>query len=392
MTFWPMEKTSSDLELTLGTILVVDDKPDNLRLLSAMLAERGYQTRKALNGLMALRSVQAEPPELILLDINMPDMNGYEVCQKLKSDEKTRDIPVIFISALSETSDKVKAFSFGGADYITKPFQNEEVLARVRHQLSLRRLQQKLVEQAQMLARQNVRLQREIEERQKVEKALRSEQEKSERLLLNILPAAIAARLKQHQGSLADRFDEVSVLFADIVGFTPLSARISALELVILLNEIFSVFDNLTERHGLEKIKTIGDAYMVAGGLPVPRDDHAEAVANMALDMQAAIKKFKATPPLPEGEQRESFQIRIGINTGPVVAGAIGTKKFIYDLWGDTVNVASRMESQGVPGRIQVTAATAERLKDKYVFEKRGEISVKGKGTMTSYWLLHAKI
>ena len=392
MPFWPMQKTSSDLELNLGTILVVDDKPDNLRLLSAMLSEQGYRARKALNGPMALRSVQAELPELILLDINMPEMNGYEVCQQLKADENTRDIPVIFISALDETRDKVRAFGVGGADYITKPFQNEEVLARVRHQISLRRLQQKLIEQAQMLEKQNIRLQREIEERQKVEKALRSEQEKSERLLLNILPAAIADRLKQNQGSLAERFDDVTVMFADIVGFTPLSARIPALELVILLNDIFSIFDNLTEQHGLEKIKTIGDAYMVAGGLPVPKDDHVEAVANMALDMQAAIQKFEAREWLPQGDRRESLQIRIGINTGPVVAGTIGTKKFIYDLWGDTVNVASRMESQGIPGRIQVTAATAERLKDKYIFEKRGEISVKGKGTTLAYWLIGAKI
>lgn len=219
-----------------------------------------------------------------------------------------------------------------------------------------------------------------ITERKKAEAALRLAQEQSERLLLNILPKAIAERLKKNTSSIAELFDEATILFADIVGFTPLSARTSPIDLVNLLNQIFSTFDELAEQHGLEKIKTIGDAYMVAGGLPVPRPDHAEAVADMALDMIAAIARF-------QGPNRADFQIRIGINTGPVVAGVIGIKKFIYDLWGDTVNIASRMESQGVAGNIQVTATTYEYLKERFHLEKRGEISVKGKGEMTTYWL-----
>jgi class 3 adenylate cyclase len=157
------------------------------------------------------------------------------------------------------------------------------------------------------------------------------------------------------------------------------------LELLNLLNQIFSVFDQLAEKHGVEKIKTIGDAYMAVGGLPVAKDNHAEAIAQMALDMQQAIQQFQT-------EQGESFQIRIGINTGPVVAGVIGIKKFSYDLWGDAVNVASRMESSGLPGRIQVTAATKERLQDKFLFEERGAILVKGKGRMINYWLIGKKV
>jgi PAS domain S-box-containing protein len=226
---------------------------------------------------------------------------------------------------------------------------------------------------------------RDITERKRAEKALELEREKSEQLLLNILPQAIAEQLKREQRSIAEHFTDVTILFADIVGFTPLSAKMQPLELVNLLNEIFSAFDQLSEKHGLEKIKTIGDAYMVVGGLPVPRADHAEAVAAMALDMQVAINCFQAT-------HREPFQIRIGINTGQVVAGVIGIKKFIYDLWGDTVNVASRMESQGVPGCIQVTAETYLRLKDKFIFEERGAIAVKGKGDMTTYWLKGYKV
>jgi adenylate cyclase len=210
--------------------------------------------------------------------------------------------------------------------------------------------------------------------------ALRVQQAQSERLLLNILPAEIANRLKRGDSTIADTFADVTVLFADIVGFTQLSARVSPTELVALLNDIFSTFDNLAERHGLEKIKTIGDAYMVVGGLPITRPDHAEAIAEMALDMQQAIIEFSNT-------HNQDFSIRIGINTGPVVAGVIGIKKFIYDLWGDTVNTASRMESHGSPGCIQVTAATYQQLREKYFFENRGAIEVKGKGKMTTYLL-----
>ncbi len=228
-------------------------------------------------------------------------------------------------------------------------------------------------------------MQNEIKERQGVEVALRLSQKKSDHLLLNILPAAIVENLKKGQGAAADRFDSATVLFADIVGFTSLAARISPLELVNLLNKIFSKFDQLTEKHDLEKIKTSGDAYMVAGGVPVPRADHAEAIADMALDMQEAIADFQT-------DTGEPFQIRIGINTGPVVAGVIGTKKFIYDLWGDTVNVASRMEAQGLPGYIQVTTAIYELLKDRYLFEERGAIAVKGKGDMIAYWLKGKKV
>ncbi len=224
-----------------------------------------------------------------------------------------------------------------------------------------------------------------ITTRKEAEAALRLEQEKSDRLLLNILPQAIAERLKQDQSIIADTFAEVTVLFADIVGFTQISSQISPQELVSLLNEIFSTFDRLAQKHGLEKIKTIGDAYMVVGGLPMPRHDHAEAIAQMALDMQQAISDFSHT-------HNQNFSIRIGINSGPVVAGVIGIKKFIYDLWGDTVNTASRMESHGLPGKIQVTPATYERLQDKYLWESRGTIEVKGKGEMNTYFITGIKL
>lgn len=221
----------------------------------------------------------------------------------------------------------------------------------------------------------------EYTQRKEAEAIIRVEQEKSDHLLLNILPEAIANRLKQKEGCIADGFAEVTILFADIVGFTQLSAQISPTALVNLLNEIFSAFDRLTEIYGLEKIKTIGDAYMVASGLPMSRSDHADAIANMALDMQKEVNYFNQ-------RHHANLNIRIGINSGEVVAGVIGTKKFIYDLWGDAVNTASRMESHGEAGRIQVSAATYKYLQDKYLLEERGIIQVKGKGEMMTYFLM----
>lgn len=211
--------------------------------------------------------------------------------------------------------------------------------------------------------------------------ALAEEETKSERLLLNILPEPIARRLKEDDQALADNYPEVTVLFADIAGFTRFSAGLSAEDLVVRLNELFSSFDDLTEKHGVEKIKTIGDAYMAAAGLPMPQSDHAERIAGLALDMLEAFDRFVERTGADLG-------LRIGINTGPVVAGVIGWKKFIYDLWGDTVNTASRMESHGLPGRIQVTEATRARLAPRYAFETRGPIDVRGKGEMVAHLLV----
>jgi class 3 adenylate cyclase/HAMP domain-containing protein len=207
-----------------------------------------------------------------------------------------------------------------------------------------------------------------------------AEQSKSERLLRNVLPGEIAERLKREPSAIAEGFDAVTVLFADIVGFTEMSARSTPLEVVRLLNAIFSSFDELADKYGLEKIKTIGDAYMVVGGLPVPRPDHASAVAEMALDMRRVVDGLRSAHP--------GLAVRIGMHTGPVVAGVIGTRKFSYDLWGDTVNVASRMESHGEAGRVQVSAAVAEALGDGFELEERGVIKVKGRGELRTLWLV----
>ena len=202
----------------------------------------------------------------------------------------------------------------------------------------------------------------------------------SERLLLNVLPKPIAERLKREAGIIAESHDDVTVVFADLVDFTPFTERTAPERVVGVLDEIFSAFDGLAERLGLEKIKTVGDAYMVVSGLPDPRPDHAAAAAEMALALQEELGRLSAALNL-------DFAIRIGMQSGPVIAGVIGRRKFIYDLWGDTVNTASRMESSGLPGRIQVTEAIFERLRSTYNFEERGEVEVKGKGLLRTYLL-----
>jgi adenylate cyclase len=220
-----------------------------------------------------------------------------------------------------------------------------------------------------------------VRARDRAHQALELEQAKSERLLLNVLPEPVAARLKEQEGVIADDFPSVTVLFADLVGFTPLSERLPAAEVVALLDSVFARWDALAAEHGVEKIKTIGDAYMVAGGIPVQRDDHAEAIAELALAMGPALAQCSSGTELP-------LQVRIGIDTGPVVAGVIGRAKFIYDLWGDTVNTASRMESHAQPGTIQATERTYECLRHTFDLRRRGTIDVKGKGAMSSYVLI----
>jgi adenylate cyclase len=212
------------------------------------------------------------------------------------------------------------------------------------------------------------------------DRKLDHEHARSERLLRNVLPDRIAERLKEGPMVVDDRFDDVTVLFADIVGFTGLSATLAPERVVELLNQVFTRFDELAARHAVEKIKTIGDAYMVVAGLPEPRTDHADAAAHMALDLRAAIEELNQA-------NGHTLQIRIGLCSGPAVAGVIGIRKFAYDLWGDTVNTAARMESHGMPGHIHVTESTYRLLRDRYSFEDRGVIDVKGKGPMRTYFL-----
>ena len=345
-----------------GTILVVDDLEENRELLNRRLSRLGYAVHLVDHGEAALQFVAAHPVDLILLDILMPGVDGIEVLGRLKSNPVTQHIPVVMLSSSDQIDTVVRCIQLGADDFLPKPFNAVLLLARIESSLSKKRLR----DQEKAFLQQ-----------------IQAEQEISERLLLNILPKLIAERLKRGEKVIADSFPEVTVLFSDFVGFTNLAATITAAELVGRLNEIFSAFDQLCDEHGLEKIKMIGDAYMVVGGLPVPRDDHAAAVARLALAMQAELARFSATLATP-------LHMRIGIHTGPVVAGVIGTKKFAYDLWGDTVNLASRMESHAPTGGILVTAATRKLLRGQFIFHPGSVMRVKGKGRVLTYLLLNA--
>jgi adenylate cyclase len=359
----PGESGVFEAQGLVGRVLVVDDDEMNRDMLSRRLERQGHQVLVAENGLRALEVLRSARVDLILLDILMPELDGLQTLERLKADETLRHTPVIMLSALDEIDRVVRCVEVGAEDYLPKPFNPVLLRARINACLEKKRLRDQ--EQAYL-------------------EQLQSEREKSEHLLLNILPQSIAARLKEGETTIADSFPCVTVLFADLVDFTRLAARISAPEVVQLLNEVFSQFDWLAELHRLEKIKTIGDAYMVVGGLPTPQADHAVAVAEMALDMQKVVGRMGVLGGI-------KLHLRIGISSGPVVAGIIGSKKFIYDLWGDTVNIASRMESQGEVGTIQVSETTYELLRETHFFRERGRIEIKGRGEMTTYFMLGRK-
>jgi class 3 adenylate cyclase len=353
------------------TVLLVDDQAMIGEAVRRMLAgEEDILFHYCPDPADAIRKAMEISPTVILLDLVMPEIDGLTLLRFFRANASTRLVPIVVLSTKEEPKTKAQAFSLGANDYLVKLPDRIELIARIRHHSNgyINLLQRNEAYRALKASMEQLRI----------------EQEKSERLLLNVLPKAIADRLKQGQNTIADSFPEVTILFADLVGFTRMSSKVPPAELVRVLNEIFSTFDRLVEKHGLEKIKTIGDSYMAVAGLPIPRADHAEAIADMALDILEEMPGFSKISGSP-------LSMRIGINTGPVVAGVIGTKKFIYDLWGDTVNTASRMEAFGVPSCIQVTDASYRKLKDKYVLIRRGTIEIKGKGQMTTYLLAGRK-
>jgi class 3 adenylate cyclase len=342
-----------------GRILVVDDNDSNRDLLARRLSKEGHRADTAEEGLRALELVRTRAYDLILLDLMMPGLSGYEVLVRLKGEPGSAEIPVIMVSALHEMDSVVRCIEAGADDYLPKPVNPTLLGARIDASL----------ERHQAHARERRYLEQ-IEE----------EKRKNEVLLLNILPAGIVERMHVGEPRIADRFDNVTVLFADLVDFSVLSASVSAQELVDSLNRLFSEFDAATTRIGVEKIKTIGDAYMAAAGLPQPRPDHAEACVRLARAMLEAMERVNR-------EAGHAFVMRIGIHSGLVVAGVIGSHKFAYDVWGDTVNIASRMESHGIPGRIHLSAHTAGLLAGRFPLEARGRISVKGRGAMETFLL-----
>ena len=346
-----------------GNLLVVDDDAMNREMMTRRLQRSGYTVTTAENGRVALNLLKQRSFDLVLLDIIMPELNGFDTLKFIKADPKLRHLPVIMLTALDEVESTVRCIEAGAEDYVPKPFNSVILHARINASLEKKRLRDQ--EQAYLAE-------------------LQAERAKSDRLLLNVLPKAVADRLKQGERMIVDSFREATVVFADIVGFTSFSANMAPSRTVQLLNDLFSGFDKLAETYELEKIKTIGDSYMVVGGVPTPMPEHAERCALMALDMLEVLHHFNRRNSL-------TLDLRIGINSGPVVAGIIGTKKFTYDLWGDTVNMASRMESHGQPGVIQISENTRALLSDQFVLEKRGSVDIKNRGPMATYRLVRRK-
>lgn len=483
-------------------VLIIDDNLNNLKVISDLLSESGYKIYSAKNGESGIQKAERTRPDLILLDLRMPGIDGFETCRRLKSSDQTKDIPIIFLTAISNTHplEKVQGLNLGAVDFISKPIQNEEVVARIKIHLHLRALTQKLQEQ-------NAKLQREIKERQQTEQALllaekrynnlvkssieglfqanisgqylsantalvrlldyeslkdlitqikhisqlyvqpqrwqelietlesndrvtgfesliyqkngkaiwinenarairdatgkllyyeatvtditiqklalealTFQKDRNEQLLLNILPARIARRLQQDENVIADHFEDVSILFANIVGFTEFVAKLTPKEQVNFLNLIFGRFDELAKKYQLETIKTLRDTYTIASGLPVPRSDAAIVIAHMALEMQAAATQISETLSHP-------LTLRIGIHTGPVVAGVVGRNKFSYDVWGETVNIAHQIETTAPPGEIQVSAQTATRLQEQFLLAPGRPVSVPNQSERPTFLL-----
>jgi class 3 adenylate cyclase len=354
--------------LKTAEVLLVDDSRMMRAVLKRSLVDLGFtNVTEAVDGGDAVGKMHEKSFDLVLLDMEMPVMSGIEVLAAINVNPTLRGVPVIVISGADQTERAVQCIEAGAEDYLTKPPNLTLLRARVTTSLEKKRLRDL----------DRLRLKQLQAEKELVE----MEQEKSERLLLNILPRAIAGRLKGGEKAIANRHEVVTVMFADLCGFTAMSRQTTPADLVAMLNGIFTAFDLIVERHGVEKIKTIGDCYMLVGGLPTHRDDHAAVVADTALEMIAALDQINRT-------NGTVLQMRVGIHTGPVVAGVIGKIKFTYDLWGDTVNVASRMESTGMPGKVHISEQTQQALVGRFTLENRGFVECKGLGAVQTYFLL----
>jgi class 3 adenylate cyclase len=352
-------------------ILVVDDSRTLRRILIRELNSLGFQNIvEAADGIEAIEVVKSKSIDLMLLDMEMPELDGLGVLEALKSDELYKNLPIIVISGADQFEKTIKCIEIGAEDYLPKPFDPILLRARIFSSLEKKRLRDLDQQHLEML--------------NKEKELLEVEQLKTEKLMLNILPRPIADRLKRGEKNISGSYPDVTILFSDLVGFTKMSSQTSATDLVKLLNDLFSRFDKRADALGVEKIKTIGDAYMAVAGLPIPRPDHAALCAELALGMFEDLKAFNQ-------ENGKELDMRIGLNSGPVVAGVIGYTKFSYDLWGNTVNTASRMESTSKPGRVQVSPATYEAIKDQYILEDGGLMECKGLGEILTHLIVSKK-
>ncbi|MEK1886653.1 MAG: adenylate/guanylate cyclase domain-containing protein [Phyllobacterium sp.] len=343
-----------------GRILVVDDTASNRDLLARRLGRDGHSVFAAASGKEALRILAIQECDIVLADILMPDMNGIELLGRLKSDDRWREIRVIMISGLNDAHAVISCIEAGAEDYLQKPIDPVLLQARIAACLERSRWRER---ERHYLAQIEV------------------EKQRADKLLHAILPRQVVKRLAEGEEVIADRIEMATIVFADIVNFTEFAAKTPAAASVNMLGNLFMRFDELADRFGVEKIKTIGDAYMAAAGLPDPHPDHALA----AIEFGRALLAETARPTDPAS----ALRLRIGINTGPVIAGLIGRKRFVYDVWGHTVNVASRMESCCIPGHIQISQSTFDAVAGGVADARQVVMDIKGIGQFTTYLLAH---
>jgi len=348
------------METDAPAILIVDDNEDNRYTLQLLLETDGHsRVATASGGREALALLEKEKFSLVLLDMMMPDLNGDEVLKVIKGNPEMRDVSVVVLSADADTARISKCIEIGADDYLPKPFNPTILRARISSELRKRSLRSM---EHDYLAR------------------IEQEKKHSDALLRNILPPEIAVRLRNGETNIADHFEDATVIFTDVVGFTKITARMKAFEIVACLNRLYSEFDRLAEDVGGEKIKTIGDSYMAAVGFPAPRRNHARVATKLALDFVAAAQRLQSSLPVP-------FPIRVGVHSGPVMAGVIGTRKFAYDVWGDTVNIASRLEAASQPNRVLVSASTANQLESEFELDGPHTIETKEQRLVEAFFV-----
>lgn len=378
------------------TILCVDDEKVVLDSLKTQL--RNYLVKDcnvevAESGEEALEIIEdlldefGEPPYLVISDMIMPNMKGDELLSKVR--EKCPQTLSILLTGQAEKADIINAINTAGLyRYIPKPWEAEDLNLTVKEAIAAFANARELEKQKEQLIIMNRDLEKKVRERtEKIleqKKELQTEKDKSDKLLLNILPKEVAEELKEFGKALPTYYDQATVIFSDLVGFTQIAEKMTPEELVRELDTCFHAFDEIIERNNLEKIKTIGDGYMAAGGLPVSNKTNPEDAINAAIEMIEFMNNVNKDR---KSERKGVWQVRIGIHTGELIAGVVGKNKFIYDVWGDTVNNASRMESSGEPGKINISGTTHALIKDKFKCTSRGKVDAKGKGTVEMYFV-----
>jgi len=389
-----------------GKILIVEDSPMQATLLRRILKRENYETFAAKDGAEGYDMACEEKPILVITDINMPGMDGYELCQKIKKNAELPNIPVILVTSLLNPEDLIRGIEVGADNYITKPYNADTLLNKVNeliqhplppvrenqsepiefdgNQYNIRASREHilnfLITTYENISQQNQKLTQLHEDLKEANEQLEMSQEETKDLLYNTLPQPVADNLMAYGKVRPERYDDVTILFTDFIDFTQATENMDPQDLVETLEYYFSYFDEVTEQYGLEKIKTIGDSYMMAGGVPERNTTHALDSVLAAMDIMHYMNQKKE-----EADSNAWWPIRIGINTGPVVAGIIGEKRFAYDVWGNSVNLASRMESHGQPGSVNISENTFQQVREFFDCKAHHEVEVKGVGEITIY-------